>query len=212
MAEPARTTETAAPRPFRDLLGDDGLCRLAAPLRVLHDLDRAVATAGLADIEAAPMSGLRGPLAWLFCWAAGMPKPGRGVPVTVVFTPDGRGREHWARRFGERRYESTMRAGAGSEAGLLIEHFGLFDLHFALSLEPPTGAPSSRAGSVESGSCGLRWRTVGWRLFGLPLPRLLLPRVDALESGADGRFCFDIDVAFAWLGPVLRYKGWLEPQ
>lgn len=179
----------ACDSPFVVVLGRDAMARLPEPVRALHSLACRTTTAGLADIVG--HSGLTGRL---FCWAAGLPSPGHDVPVTVAFEPTGEGREHWRRRFGARRYESTMRAGAGRDAGLLVEHFGLFDLLFQLDVEP----------------AGLRWRTVGWRLFGVGLPRLLMPRVDALESAQDGRFTFDIDVAFAWLGPVLRYKGWLQ--
>lgn len=177
-------------RPFVTVLGAKAFARLPEPVRRLHDLEAPCTTAGRSDIEGAP-----GLLRRLFCWGAGLPSPGRDVPVTVEFRPTGDGREHWRRRFAARRYESVMRAGTGRDEGLLIEHFGLFDLMFALSVEP----------------AGLRWRSVGLRLFGVGLPGALVPRVDALESGENGRFTFDIDVAFAWLGPVLRYKGWLEP-
>lgn len=181
--------EGVATRPFHAVLGADAMARLPAPVRALHSLDAPLTAEGLSDIDRAP-----GLLARLFCWGAGLPAPGRDVPVTVSFAPTGDGREHWRRRFAERRYESVMRAGAGSDQGLLIEHFGWFDLLFRLTVE----------------EAGLRWRTVGWCLGGVPLPLVLMPRVDALESGEQGRFTFDIAVAFAWLGPVLRYKGWLE--
>lgn len=176
-------------KPFVVVLGAEDMAGLPEPVRIVHSLDRALSAVGRSDIE--ELGGLAGRL---FCWGAGLPKPGCDVPVTVDFQPTGDGREDWRRRFGARRYASTMRAGTGRDAGLLIEHFGLFDLKFALTTEPG----------------GLRWRSVGWRLLGLALPVFLMPRVDALESGAGQRFTFDIHVAFAWLGPVLRYKGWLE--
>jgi hypothetical protein len=185
-----RMAEAAATMPFHAVLGSDALARLPAPVVALHSLDAPLTTAGLSDIEGAP-----GLLARTFCWGAGLPAPGRDVPVTVAFAPAGNGREHWRRRFGERRHESVMRAGRGRDRGLLIEHFGWFDLLFRLSVE----------------ETGLRWRSVGWRLGGVALPLVFMPEVDALESGEAGRFTFDIAVAFAWLGPVLRYKGWLEP-
>ena len=195
----------ASAGPFGIVLGAEAMRALAEPVRALHALEGPAVTVGQSDIVAAPGVPQR-----LFCWAAGLPKAGQGVAVSVEFRPDGLGREHWHRRFGERRYQSTMRAGIGRDAGLLIEHFGLFDLLFALTVEPVPGSGDVAGALPELGRCGLRWRSVGWRLFGVALPRWAMPQVDALESGVGARFCFDIHVAFAWLGPVLSYKGWLE--
>ena len=174
--------------PFERVLGT-AFANLPAPVRELHALRDSALTSGLAEIAAEP-----GALKWLLCKLAGLPQPGLDVPVTVRFIPEPRGSERWERRFGDRRYASWMEAGSGRDAGCLIEHFGMFDLRFRLQ-------PSDQ---------GLRWTLAGWRWLGMPLPAWSVPQIDCLESGNGNRFCFDIDVAFPFLGPVLRYKGWLE--
>lgn len=158
-------------------------------MRDLHGLSASAHTAGLADITAA-----RNPGAWFLSWFAGLPRPGRDVPVTVAFHPDGQGRERWDRRFASRRYSSIMEAGAGRDAGLLIEHFGLFRLYSRLTVRED----------------GLAWSLVRWRLLGVPLPRWTTPRIECLESGEGGRFVFDIGFAFPLVGHVIHYRGWLE--
>lgn len=37
-----------------------------------------------------------------------------------------------------------------------------------------------------------------------------LPRIDRLESSDKARICLEIDVAFPFLGTVLRYNEWLK--
>ncbi len=174
--------------PFQRLLGAD-FERLPAPVRDLHSLGESVKTAGLADITAAA-----NPAASLLCWFAGLPQPGRDVPVTVAFHPDGRGREQWDRRFAARRYASTMAAGTGGDAGLLVEHFGPFRLYFRLT----------------PGEDALAWSLLRWGFLALPLPRRTTPSIECLESGDGSRFVFDIGVAFPIIGHVMHYRGWLE--
>lgn len=170
--------------PFQRILGE-ALETLPEPVRRLHTLSTSVATAGKADIRAA-----RNPAAWALCKIAGLPKPGRDVPVTVSFHPDGKGREFWDRHFAGRRYASTMEVGTD---GLLVEHFGPFDLFFHLT----------------PGADGLAWSLAGWRLLGLPLPGWTTPAIECKETAEDERFVFDIDVVFPLIGPVVHYRGWL---
>jgi hypothetical protein len=174
--------------PFQRLLGA-GFERLPAPVRDLHSLSESAVAAGRADITAAD-----NPAAWFLRWVAGLPQPGRDVPVTVAFHPDGRGCETWERRFGSRHYASAMQAGKGSAEGLLVEHFGLFRLYFRLT----------------PGESGLDWSLTRWRFLALPLPRWTTPSIECRESGEGGRFVFDIDVAFPMIGHVMHYRGWIE--
>jgi hypothetical protein len=171
--------------PFQRLLGEE-FERLPAPVRDLHSLSEVTYTAGLAEITAAANPG-----AWFLSWFAGLPSPGRDVPVTVAFHPDGQGRERWDRQFASRRYSSTMEA-AGD--GLLIEHFGLFRLFSRLTVRED----------------GLAWSLVRWRILGVPLPRWTAPRIECLESGDGERFVFDIDFAFPIVGHVIHYRGWIK--
>ena len=174
--------------PFQSLLGAD-FQRLPAPVRDLHGLSETAFTAGQADITTAV-----NPAAWFLCWIAGLPRPGRHVPVTVAFHPDGKGREWWERHFASRRYASTMAAGTGRDEGLLIEYFGPFRLITKLT----------------PGENGLAWSLVRWRFLRLPLPRWSTPTIECLEGGEGNRFLFDIRVGFPIVGHVIHYRGWLE--
>ena len=176
--------------PFERLLGAD-LERLPGPVRRVHSLRTPLATAGRAEIKAA--SGL---LAWLTCWFAGLPRPGRNIGVSVIFAPKEDGGEHWDRKFDDRRYASTMELGSGRDQGFLIEHFGLFDLRFQLSPLPE----------------GLAWSLVGWRCLRIPLPRWSVPHIKCVESADGDRYTFDIDVTFPLIGWLMHYRGWLLPQ
>jgi len=176
--------------PFQSILGT-GFAQLPEPVRRLHGLTQYAATAGRAEITAA-----RNPFAWLLCRLAGLPRPGSDVPVTVGFHLDQEGGEYWRRRFAARRYASTMRAGQGANAGLLVERFWPFIYCHRLTASPE----------------GVAWLLVKWRLLGIPLPRWTLPTVNCFESGDGERFVFDIDVVFPLIGPVIHYRGWLVPQ
>src|SRR4051794_38762324 len=122
MAELATALQAMHPSPFQRVLGDS-FKQLPAAVRRFHGLAEGLSASGLADIATAP-----GLAAWLICRVAGLPQPGHDVPVTVSFRPDGRGGEHWKRRFGARRYSSTMRAGENGSELLLAERLGLFEL------------------------------------------------------------------------------------
>lgn len=180
----------AQPSPFERLLGADSQ-RLPLAVQRVHALRAPLQTSGRATAERAP-----GVLARVLCWFAGLPKSGGDMPVAVRFAPDGQGGERWERRFGDRTYASTMTVGVGRDRGFLIEHFGLFKLQFRLT---------PRAD-------GLTWTLPGWRLFGLPLPRWSVPKIECLERADGERFTFDIDVTFPLVGWVIRYRGWLMPD
>jgi hypothetical protein len=185
------TVRLAVRSPIETILDPEQFEALPAPVRRLHSLRGPVRVSGLADITASS-----NPLAWLIRRIAGLPKAGRGVPVTVEFLPDGPGREQWKRRFASRRYSSVMAAGKGCYEGLLIERFGPFRLVFTLK-------PTAK---------GLAWKIERWRLLGLPLPRWTAPAINCLECADGARFVFEIDVAFPIAGHVTRYRGWLEAE
>jgi len=176
------------PSPFQQLLGAD-FAQLPEPVRRLHSLAADAMTEGRAEVTAAT-----GFWAGLICKLAGLPAPGRDVPVTVAFHTDGQGREFWRRRFAGRRYASGFSAGTGRRAGLLRESF--FPFVFFHRLTPIPQA--------------LRWDLVAWRLLWLPLPRFLMPPTICFESGEGDRFIFDIDVKFPIIGQVIHYRGWLR--
>ena len=88
-----------------------------------------------------------------------------------------------------------MRACENGAEALLAERLGLLELHHRLT---PTAD-------------GLGWLLLKWQLMKIPLPAWTLPTIKCMESGDHERFFFDIDVAFPIVGPVIHYRGWLDP-
>ena len=106
------------------------------------------------------------------------------------------GRETWTRDFGGRRFSSVQFAGTGRSAGLMCERFGPLTFGLAMVIDGER----------------LRLVTRRWSAFGVPMPGFLKPRGAAFESvDAQGRFCFHVEIGFAWTGSIVRYRGWLEP-
>ena len=49
-----------------------------------------------------------------------------------------------------------------------------------------------------------------WSAFGIPMPRLLLPRGTIFETEQDGQFIFDVEVKVPLVGRVVAYRGTLN--
>jgi hypothetical protein len=124
----------------------------------------------------------------------GFPPAGERVPVTVTLTRQGQ-RELWQRDFGGARFSSVQYLGAGLDEGLLVERFG--PMAFAMAVV------------VDGGRLRLIQRR--GTAFGIPMPRWMLPKGEAYEHDADGRFNFHVDVTLPIVGPVVGYRGWLRP-
>jgi hypothetical protein len=125
----------------------------------------------------------------------GFPRPGRDMPVTIAFATDESGRDSWRRDFDGRKYSSTMEAGSGRHAGLLVERQQLFTWVFRLSVD-------------DQGRLILQ--LVASRVLGIPQPRWLAPRCFAVETGAAGKFTFDITVDLPIFGRLIRYWGTMD--
>jgi hypothetical protein len=179
---------TGSPRAvYRRILGPayDGL---PVSLRDLHDLDERLAATGSAVIERG-----EGLIARLIADAAGFPRPGRDVPVTVEFQRDGSG-ELWRRNFSGQIFTSRQEAGQGRFDRLLCERFGPLAFGMALVVDADR----------------LRLVLRGWSLFGLPMPLWLAPSCEAYECEEDGRFRFFVELRHRLTGLIVRYQGWLE--
>ena len=119
------------------------------------------------------------------------PPAGEDVPVTVLKSREG-DRELWERRFGPRRFRSTLRP----EGGAMTERFG--PATFTLGLH------------VEGGA--LHYPVRSARIGPLPLPAWALPVSHARETVENGRFCFDVAIhAPLTKALIVRYRGWLVP-
>jgi hypothetical protein len=125
----------------------------------------------------------------------GFPRSGRDMPVTIAFATDPSGRDSWRRDFDGRRYSSTMQAGSGRYAGLLVERQQIFTWVFQLVVD-------------DAGRLILK--LVASRILGIPQPRWLAPRCSAVETGSDGKFTFDITADLPIFGRLIRYWGIMD--
>lgn len=122
--------------------------------------------------------------------------PGGTPDTAATVSLKRRGHEEiWVRRFGGSTFRSTLRA--VDAAGCVYERFGPFD--FMLEVAPD---PS-----------GFTLTVVGWKLGPLRLPLRLAPQTPArADVDEEGRYRFDVAIALPWIGPLVRYQGWLEPD
>lgn len=178
-------TEQEADLPYRCVLGAR-FDALAPPLKALHEPLAELTARGEGQVERG-----KSPLARLIGGLMRMP-PAGDYPVEVTFEPRS-GKERWTRRFGPHQFSSEM---AATRRGLLTERFGPLRFGFALEVS-------------DQGGIAMILRR--WTLFGLPLPLFLAPRIVANERAEGDAFAFDVAVAVPLAGPVVHYRGTLQP-
>lgn len=185
MANPA-----ASPEPYIVALGD-AVVRVSPVVLELHRFKSPARYAGRASVT-------RGdnPLARLVATVMGMPPTMADCPVEVRLSRTEQGVETWTRTFGTSSFSSTHALGRGRWEGLVVERFG----------------PLAVAMSVAEEKRRLRLTVRGWTVFGLPMPPVLAPKVEALEHDGEGRFNFDVGIGLPLIGLVIHYRGWLRPM
>ena len=181
-------TEEPAPLLFASALGES-IATLPASVRDLHTVLEERRWEGAADVT---RGGSR--LARLICTMIGFPEAGQGVPVSVHMLRQG-DREIWERTFAGRRFRSVLTVAGPPGTGLVRERFGPFCFQIALRIEDGGLAYPVRQGT----------------LLGLPLPRILLPRSDTIETDQDGGAGFHVAISLPRIGDVVRYQGVLRP-
>jgi hypothetical protein len=174
---------------YRRILGD-AYARLPPPLQAMHDVQQEVTVTGVAAVERG-----HGLLSRLVAWLFGFPPAGKDVPVSVTFRPHD-GREEWHRNFAGRKFMCVQEEGRGRDQWLLCERFGPLAAAMALVLDEGR----------------LRLVLRHWSAFGLPLPMALAPRINAYEFAEAGRFDFHVEIAHPVTGPIVGYRGWLDPH
>jgi hypothetical protein len=80
--------------------------------------------------------------------------------------------------------------------GLLIEAAGPLRFGFRLHV----------------GADGLRFQFAGAWLWGVPLPRLISPRVEALAAGTETGWIIQVRVEMPLLGMLAEYQGEVTPE
>jgi Domain of unknown function (DUF4166)/Saccharopine dehydrogenase NADP binding domain len=172
---------------YQTVMGD-ALSRLDAPIRDFHCERQSFKMSGAADVL--PAANILGRIVALIMR---FPAAGEKVPLNVSIEIDPKG-ETWTRSFAGRKFSSRQNLGEGRYAGLLVESFG--PLNFGMAV------------TEKNGKLGLVLR--GWDVFGLPLPKFLMPIAVASEHGTGGLFNFDVEIIAPIIGRIVRYRGWLH--
>jgi uncharacterized protein DUF4166 len=168
-------------------------CRLLGPafdtlparVRELHDLDGVSVWEGRANVERG-----RSLVSRIAARLSSLPPKGDDQPLRVTFAAVG-DREIWARQFGKALFRSVQY----ERGGLLRERVAIGTFVFR---------------TIASAD-GLTLRLEGFRLLGVPMPRMLHPAVNTFESERDGRYRFEVEAHLPPFGLLVRYDGWLEP-
>jgi NAD(P)-dependent dehydrogenase (short-subunit alcohol dehydrogenase family) len=157
-------------------------------VRYFHDLSAQPVWHGSASVERGTHLVSR-----LVAGLIGLPAAGQALPLQVSVERDASGSEVWTRQFAGQSFQSRMSIGSD---GSLNEGFG----------------PAQFVLDVQSSTEGTSLPVVSGRLFGVQLPRFLLPRVAATEREDEhGRFQFDVRIELPFFGLLAHYKGWLKP-
>ncbi|MGE0597602.1 MAG: DUF4166 domain-containing protein [Hyphomonadaceae bacterium] len=182
------TTTEAAPlrSPFEGALGA-GFEHLPKSVRRAHQSGPVIRLEGHARV-----CGASNPLTSLAAWLFGFPRAAERVPVSVT-KRSAAGAETWVRAFPGRRMKSVLRYAGPAR---VEEQFG--PLRFVMA--------------VGASAEGLSMEVIGWRLWGLPLPRRLAPRSLAWErpAAASDSYSFDVPIAAPLLGRLTHYSGELR--
>lgn len=175
--------ERVLPPPlYRRVLGHE-FDRLPPAVKAMHSIHGIGGAAGRGQVERG-----RNPLAKLVATIMRFPRAGEHV-LHVLFDIS-EGSETWTRDFAGQRFRSRL----SMAAGRLTEAFGPLRFHFDLPAD-------------ES---GLEMLLHSWTAFGVPMPMALAPRICAREWQEEHRFRFDVAIALPLVGPVIRYRGWLD--
>ncbi|MGI9333961.1 MAG: DUF4166 domain-containing protein [Gammaproteobacteria bacterium] len=156
--------------------------------RRIHEPDPVLLAEGQADVEGAETAAGR-----LLARIFGFPEAGRNQPVRVVIETMPDGSERRAGVYPTRTMRSVMtRPDPATQS--IGEHFGSFQYRNALELE----------------RCGLASTPMYSHWYGIPLPRWLLPSVEATERASADRHRLDVCIAMPLVGRLVRYRGRLQ--
>lgn len=173
------------PSLYRRLLGGR-FDALPAVLRRFHENEGGGRARGIFRVERAP-GRLRNAVASIL----GMPRAAAEVPVQLWITVEG-DRERWTRDFDGHRVQTVQWA----RGDFLMEASGLVHFSTALVLE----------GSRLTYEFRRAW------FAGIPVPRGLSPGVVSyVDAGESGWFVV-VQVLAPFLGEIVRYEGWIEPE
>ncbi len=134
----------------------------------------------------------KGILARGICVLIGFPNSDDDVAVSVRFTPE-EDTERWTRDFNGKTFTSIQSCGRGKDQHLLVERFGVISVSLALV------ADKNRLFLIPR----------SWSLFGLPMPKMLLPGGNSFETEENWQFSFNVEIRAPVAGLIVSYKGQL---
>ena len=190
---PLRVTFTRHEAPFishfETCLGD-AYASLPDPIKALHTVIGRKVWHGEATVTRG--TGL---LSKVVAWAFRFPKAASDIPVTVHMDRTDK-TEVWTRSFGAQTFRSELTPDPKTP-GRMWERFGLFT--FAIDF--------------NADATGLAFPVTKGRFLGIPIPRAILPKSDTKEEVEQtGRATFNVALSLPFVGPVVHYQGWLEPE
>jgi hypothetical protein len=170
---------------YRRLLGPD-FDRLPPALRRFHDASGGASAAGVVCVR-------RGgpPVARAVARILRLPPEGDRVDVRLRVTAENDGRECWERMFAAHRLRTTQ----WLERGRLVERVGAAAFTF----------------DVAADERGMRFRSVGFRWLGVPVPPRLAIGIDADVRGFDEHWNVKVIVRAARAGVISSYEGRITP-
>ena len=173
---------------YREILGD-AFHTLPKQVQAIHDEKQARVWEGVARVRRG-----RGFLSKVLGKVFSFPQSTDQTLVKVQFIPCDGG-EKWLRTFGSKSFSSFQTRGTGRNDHLLVERFGPIDVALALVVSDDKLFLISRR----------------WSLFGLPLPKMLMPSGNSFEAQINGKFHFDVEISAPMVGLIAAYQGVLEP-
>ncbi len=175
----------ASPSMYRRILGPR-FDALPSVLRRFHDASGGGRARGTFRIDRA-RGRLRNALASLL----GLPRPGSQVLVVLRVLVEGE-RERWIRDFDGHRVVTVQWA----RGDLLMESIGWHSFSTELEID------------------GSRLRYAFRRAWfvGIPLPRILSPSVESYVDAGENGWRVVVRIFAPFLGELVRYEGWIEPE
>ncbi|MDB5935969.1 MAG: hypothetical protein JWQ01_3313 [Massilia sp.] len=168
---------------YRQVLGAD-FNLLASELQRFHSMAGRVELTGRFSVKG-PHSAAGRLVSALFA----LPKA--AAETSFRFELDANARqETWQRHFPGRSMVSRMQPGPG----MLVERFGPIRFYFRLK--------------ADDGQLIMLLQSV--TVMGIRSPRLLMPKVSAHETGADGKLHFWVSAHLPVVGLLAEYRGYLE--
>lgn len=174
---------------YQELLGPKYL-KLPPVVQAMHRVNGEIHASGTGSVDRGDNVVSR-----MLATLLGMPKPGTWVPVHITFRHSDDG-EWLIRDYDGRVLTTHQGAGAGADAGMLLEGFGPLRLVIALD--------------IEDGALAFTLKSV--RLLGMPLPRALWPHLRAYESEVDGWYVSYVDIGLPLIGRLIRYCCRIRPE